>query len=49
MINLRQLLPDYPLELPLQDIAGLSLDSREVTAGDAIILIPQLLPARGWC
>lgn len=40
MINLRQLLPDYPLELPLQDIAGLSLDSREVTAGDAFVAVP---------
>lgn len=40
MINLRQLLPDYPLELPAQQVAGLKLDSRQVAPGDAFVAVP---------
>lgn len=40
MISLRQLLPDYPLELPDHLVAGLQLDSRQVAAGDAFVAVP---------
>ncbi len=40
MISIRQLLPDYPLQLPQLDIGGLKSDSRQVAPGDAFVAVP---------
>ncbi|MDX1705228.1 UDP-N-acetylmuramoyl-L-alanyl-D-glutamate--2,6-diaminopimelate ligase [Pseudidiomarina sp.] len=40
MINIRQLLPDYPLQLPQLEIGGLKSDSRQVAPGDAFVAVP---------
>ncbi|RUO74691.1 UDP-N-acetylmuramoyl-L-alanyl-D-glutamate--2,6-diaminopimelate ligase [Pseudidiomarina sediminum] len=37
---LSQLLPDYPMPLPLLHVGGLKLDSRSVAPGDAFVAVP---------
>ncbi len=40
MIDLVNLLPDYPLPLPHVQVGGLKLDSRQVASGDAFVAVP---------
>ncbi|RUO56398.1 UDP-N-acetylmuramoyl-L-alanyl-D-glutamate--2,6-diaminopimelate ligase [Pseudidiomarina homiensis] len=40
MMQLAQLLPDYPMDLPPLKIGGLKLDSRTIAAGDAFVAVP---------
>lgn len=40
MMQLSQLLPNYPLPLPNVSVGGLKLDSRQVAAGDAFVAVP---------
>ncbi len=40
MMQLTQLLPDYPMELPPLEIGGLKLDSRTIASGDAFVAVP---------
>ncbi|EKE85340.1 UDP-N-acetylmuramoyl-L-alanyl-D-glutamate--2,6-diaminopimelate ligase [Idiomarina xiamenensis] len=40
MITLAQLLPDFILSLPEQQVTGIKLDSRQVAGGDLFIAVP---------
>lgn len=40
MMQLKQLLPNYPLDLPALAIGGLKLDSRTIAAGDVFVAVP---------